>query len=266
MLCSIIVEKKNNNQQDKKSVHFNNAFCSEQICRADLYQYVQSITSKWAKAKPKSQNLKSSAGSKKNKWSSEDDLRLHQAVLKFGVDNWKTVSLVVPGRTGKQCRERWLTHMCPNVVHSEWSLMEDLILIQKQKDFGNKWSLIAKFLPGRSSSSVKNRWCYLCRRDIPAHSEEYEKMANTLFHFQNAHIIQQGNIQNPMKIDTFEPNYVVNNFKIQNDIDGSFNIQNDIEDNFNIQNDIEDNFNVYTELTDQDIENASPFSIDAFNI
>lgn len=208
MLCSIIVEKKNNDSQEVKSKHYNDTFQSDPICSADVYQYVHSVTSKWAKSKPKPQNSKMSAGTKKNKWSSEEDFYLRQAILKFGVDNWKSVSLVVPGRTGKQCRERWLSHMCPTLVHSEWSLEEDLILMQKQKVIGNKWSFIANFLPGRSSTSVKNRWNYLIRRDIPAHSEEYEKIAKSLALFKNESMVKKDIIESPRKIEQIEQNYI----------------------------------------------------------
>lgn len=225
MICSIIVEKKSNNLQEEISEHNDDAFKPDPICRSDLYQYVQSVTSKWAKAKPKLQGVKSTAGTKKHKWSSEDDQFLRQAILKFGVDNWKSVALIVPGRTGKQCRERWLSHMCPNLVRSEWSLQEDIILIQKQKDVGNKWSLIANFLPGRSTTSIKNRWNYLCRRDIPAHSEEYQKMANALSFVQKTN---------------FQKNKI---FKTIDSID--------MEDLFDDK--------VFNELSDQEIENEFLF-------
>ncbi|KAK8884140.1 hypothetical protein M9Y10_043246 [Tritrichomonas musculus] len=202
MICSIIVEKKNNIPQEKISDRCSDVFNSNPISPNDLYQYVQSVTAKWAKAKPKNQCLKSVSGAKKHKWSSEEDQMLRQAINRFGVDNWKSVALIVPGRTGKQCRERWLSHMCPTLVHAEWSLQEDIILIQKQKDIGNKWSVIANFLPGRSTTSVKNRWNYLCRRDIPAHSEEYEKIVNTLSYVQHV------NFQKDKNVDNISPSFI----------------------------------------------------------
>jgi len=41
---------------------------------------------------------------------------------------------------------------------SEWSLEEELDLIGKIKEFGKKWSKIAKVLGNRSEHIVKNRF------------------------------------------------------------------------------------------------------------
>merc|ERR1719399_1010415 len=37
---------------------------------------------------------------------------------------------VASGRVGKQCRERWNNHLCPDVKKSEWSDAEDLAILQ----------------------------------------------------------------------------------------------------------------------------------------
>lgn len=39
-----------------------------------------------------------------------------------------------------------------------WTADEMRILKESQKELGNKWSEIAKRIPGRSENSVKNRW------------------------------------------------------------------------------------------------------------
>lgn len=70
----------------------------------------------------------------------------------------------MPGRTGKQCRERYLNHLAPNVKHSEWSLVEDAVLFELHHVNGSKWSYMSKMLHGRSDNGIKNRYHHLKRR------------------------------------------------------------------------------------------------------
>lgn len=75
-----------------------------------------------------------------------------------GPKKWSTLSVCVPGRTGKQCRERWVNHLSPEVNKGEWSEEEEQILIEEHARLGNQWCKIAQHLPGRSENAVKNRW------------------------------------------------------------------------------------------------------------
>ena len=80
--------------------------------------------------------------------------------------NWSLVCQTVPGRSGKQCRERWINQLCPALNKDNWTPQEDAILIQQQRIHGNFWTKIAQFLPGRSANNVKNRWGWLSRHRI----------------------------------------------------------------------------------------------------
>lgn len=60
-------------------------------------------------------------------------------------------------RKPKSIRERWLSHLNPEIkkylkvyLRAEWSAEEELELIEKIKEHGKKWSKIAKMLGNRS--------------------------------------------------------------------------------------------------------------------
>jgi hypothetical protein len=112
-------------------------------------------------------------GTPKNKWTPEEDIRLEHAVAGLGSDNWRAVAANLTGRNSKQCRERWMGHLDPELTRQNWTADEDLTLIRKQREVGNQWAQIKHFLPGRSILAVKNRWIWLSRREVPKHSAEF---------------------------------------------------------------------------------------------
>lgn len=103
---------------------------------------------------------------RKAKWTSEEDKLLVHAVEVFGTESWIKICQMVPGRTGKQCRERWIGQLSPQVSKTTWSEIEDKLLLELHNDFGNKWTSISKYLKGRSAISVKNRWNWLIRHNV----------------------------------------------------------------------------------------------------
>jgi hypothetical protein len=54
-----------------------------------------------------------------------------------------------------------LNKLRPNIRCGDWSQREDDILVSLCKEIGNRWSLIATHLPGRTEAQVKNRY-YSC--------------------------------------------------------------------------------------------------------
>ncbi|KAJ3430804.1 myb DNA-binding domain superfamily protein-related [Anaeramoeba flamelloides] len=114
---------------------------------------------------------------KKGSWSMEEDLLLTNAVKKYK-SSWPKIALVVEGRTPKQCRERWKNQLDPSIDHGPWRTDENEILIAKHKIYGNKWSKIKEFLPGRPDNVIKNRWNTTLKKRFP--EENKKKLPSTI--------------------------------------------------------------------------------------
>ena len=58
---------------------------------------------------------------KKNprKWSKEED-NLMISMIKNNKTKWSVIASKLPGRNGKQCRERWHNQLDPNILKSAW--------------------------------------------------------------------------------------------------------------------------------------------------
>ena len=48
-------------------------------------------------------------------------------VLRHGAGNikWSVIAAQLPGRIGKQCRERWFNHLDPDIKKEPWSADDD---------------------------------------------------------------------------------------------------------------------------------------------
>lgn len=95
---------------------------------------------------------------KRRRWSPEEDKRLESIIEQHGAGNWSKISLLHGTRDGKQCRERWLYHIGPNVNKSPLTKEEMALLVQMQAQYGNRWSEISAMMPGRTAASIKNHW------------------------------------------------------------------------------------------------------------
>lgn len=116
----------------------------------------------------------------KGSWSKKEDNIVLEMVRKHGVGNikWSVIAGQLPGRLGKQCRERWFNHLDPGLKKEPWSVEEDKILMEAQTTMGNKWCQIAALLPGRSENAVKNRWNSAMRRKLQTSKKAAKSEAN----------------------------------------------------------------------------------------
>jgi hypothetical protein len=100
----------------------------------------------------------------RSKFTPQEDRALQSLVAEHGPRDWSLIASYLQGRNPRQCKERWTNYLCPEVRDTPWTLEEDLLLVQKQREFGCKWVQIAKFFPNRTDAMIKNRFNRLRRR------------------------------------------------------------------------------------------------------
>ncbi|KAI5417553.1 transcription factor MYB114 [Lathyrus oleraceus] len=112
-------------------------------------------------------------------WTPEEDQKLAHCIQTHGAKKWKTVSTKSGlNRCGKSCRLRWLNYLRPNIKRGNISDEEEDLILRLHKLLGNRWSLIAGRLPGRTDNEIKNYWnSHLCKK--ASHVEEKPETSTT---------------------------------------------------------------------------------------
>ena len=116
-------------------------------------------------------------------WTKEEDSMLLRIVQTMHMPmKWSVVALSLPGRTGKQCRERYVNHLNPRLKVSDWNPIEDATIFHLYSSTGSHWSSMSKVIPGRTDNGIKNRFHNL-RRQVEREDETRQKKSTTATDF-----------------------------------------------------------------------------------
>ena len=137
-------------------------------------------------------------------WQVSEDEALRGIVSENGPRGWSRIAKELnvrvhkgmPVRQGKQCRERYYNHIDPQLVKGQWTDSEDIYILKQQREIGNKWSLIAKALPGRTENQIKNRFKSLLKQVAVGFSRESDPVLQFILDKEDICVPRPAKIQN----------------------------------------------------------------------
>jgi myb proto-oncogene protein len=110
-------------------------------------------------------------------WTADEDSKLKDTLERLGRNSWGAIAALVPGRTGRQCRDRWTNALAPSIDGAsgrtgKWLKDEDIKLKDAVQTHGGKhWGAIAALVPGRSEKRCWGRWHYFLNPSISKANE-----------------------------------------------------------------------------------------------
>ncbi|GLJ10018.1 hypothetical protein SUGI_0120300 [Cryptomeria japonica] len=130
---------------------------------------------------------------RKGPWTLEEDMLLTNYINLCGEGRWNSVAKNSGlKRSGKSCRLRWINYLRPDLKRGNITPQEERLIIDLQNRWGNRWSRIARRLPGRTDNEIKNYWRTRIKRKLGTGNPSSE------------HSIDSSSISNPFLMQNSE--------------------------------------------------------------
>ncbi|KAK4269081.1 hypothetical protein QN277_022285 [Acacia crassicarpa] len=165
----------------------------------------------------------------KGAWTPEEDRKLAEVIAVHGAKKWKSIAAKAGlNRGGKSCRLRWLNYLRPNIKRGNISEQEEDLIFRLHKLLGNRWSLIAGRLPGRTDNEIKNYWnSHLCKKI--RQSDDQQKSGSSTRQDQKQRVALEEAVPEENYRVRVDEEDTSKEFNFDDNVDGFFDMSNDEE-------------------------------------
>ena len=98
-------------------------------------------------------------------WSEDENRQLLLAVKKCGTHNWRKVAQYLPGRSNRQCRERYMMRLNFGNARKlgDWTAAEDKLILELAPKHNFKWVQMEPLIKGRNARQIASRYDLLIK-------------------------------------------------------------------------------------------------------